>query len=406
LAYPTFKGTAAEADAAVQKAIATDDVATMAKLAKVWSTAWNVSEMPTDKRLLVSDGPYVVTGFTKNQSISFKVRPDFTGAPKVPSISQITMRFITDATAQVQALQNGEVDMIQGQPSTDTVTAVKKLKNVHVDTFPGATYEHVDLNFGVKNGPFNPATYGGGAAGAAKALLVRQAFLKALPRQEIVDKLVKPLQSDAKVDDSNLFLPGTPAYQSSVAANGMNAYDKTDIAAAKALLKQAGTPTPTVRFTYPTDNPRRASEFQLIQASEQAAGFKIKAVGMPTATYFPNLQGGAYDASIFAWQFTSLGYTGNMSAYVTKGGQNYNSYSNTASDALWGQIAGSTGTADQTNALMAQVDKNMVTDAATLPIFQFPEMSAWSTKLSGVSDNTIASGGNTLWDPWDWKLSK
>ncbi|MCL2612236.1 MAG: ABC transporter substrate-binding protein [Nocardioidaceae bacterium] len=406
LAFPSFKGSATQADAAVQKAILTGDQATMAKLGKVWANSWNVSSMPSDKRLLVSDGPYVVSGFQKNQSISFKRRDDFTGEPKKPAIQNLTLRFITDATSQVQALQNGEVQMIQGQPSTDTVAAVNKLNNVHVDTFAGSSYEHVDLNMKVGNGTFDPATYGGGAAGAKKALMVRQAFLKALPRQEIIDKLIKPLQPDAKIDDSSLFLPGTPAYTKDVATNGTKAYDKTDVAGAKALLKKAGVSNPTVRFTYPNDNPRRVSEYQLIQASEQQAGFNIKPVAMTTAKYFPFLEGGGYDASIFAWQFTSLAYTGNQAAYTSTGGENFNHYSNPQSDKLWGQIASSTGTADQTNALMAKVDKNLVTDAATMPLFQFPEMSAWSTKLSGVSDNPIASGMNTLWDPWDWTVAK
>lgn len=403
LAFPSFKGTAAQADAKVQQAILSGDTGTIAKLAKVWSTKWNVSSMPTDKRLLVSDGGYVISGFNKNQSITFKKRDDFTGWPGKPSVDQITIRFIEDATAQVQALQNGEVQMIQGQPSTDTVSAVNKLKNVHVDTFAGSTYEHVDLNFGVKNGPFNPATYGGGAAGAKKALLVREAFMKALPRQEIVDKLIKPLNPDAAVDDSSLFLPGTDAYNQSVAKSGIKQYDKTDIAGAKKLLQQAGVTSPTVRFTYPNDNPRRVSEYQLIQASEQQAGFKITPVAMSTDKYFPNLEGGAYDASIFAWQFTSLAYTGNMAAYVSTGGENFQHYSNPKSDALWKQVAGSP-TASQATAPMEEIDKNLVTDAATMPLYQFPEMSAWENSIQGVSDNPIAPGANPLWDPWEWKV--
>ena len=46
-----------------------------------------------------------------------------------------------------------------------------------------ASHEHVDLTVN-NGGPFDPATYGGDEA---KALAVRQAFLKTIPRQEIVD---------------------------------------------------------------------------------------------------------------------------------------------------------------------------------------------------------------------------
>lgn len=402
LANPGFKGTAAQADAAVTKAILAGDTGVISKLANAWHNDWNVTQLPKDKRLLVSEGPYVVSAYSPT-SISFTRRDDYTGAPSKATVDQITIRDIEDPTAQVQALQNKEVQVIQGQPTADTVTAVKALTGVHVDAFGGATYEHVDLNMGATGGAFNPATYGGDKQ---KALLIRQAFLKALPRQEIIDKLVKPINSNATLDDSNLFIPGSDGYNKSVEGNGAKAYDAVDIAGAKALLQQAGVTNPTVRFTYPTENTRRSQEYQLIQASEAKAGFKVVSAAQPQATYFSNLVGGPYDASIFAWQFTSTGYTGNMPAYVTKGGENFNSYSNPESDALWKQIAGSTGSADATNALMAQVDKNLISDAATIPIFQFPEVVAWQDNLEGLQDNPIANGSNVLWNPWDWKVTK
>ena len=52
-------------------------------------------------------------------------------------------------------------------------------------------------------GPFDPAAYGGDEA---TALAVRQAFLKTIPRQEIVDRLIVPLNPDA--DDPQLVHPG------------------------------------------------------------------------------------------------------------------------------------------------------------------------------------------------------
>lgn len=406
LANPGFTGTAAQADAAVQQAVLTGNKAEMAKLANVWQNDWNVDSMPTNPKLLVTDGPYQVTDFVKNQYITFTLRKGYGAGPGNPSIQTITLRFIADATAQVQALQNGEVDMIQGQPSTDTVSAVKQLSNVTVSQFGGSSFEHVDLSYNGKGGPFNPATYGGGTAGAAKALLVRQAFLLSIPRQQIVNDLIKPLNANAVVDNSQLIMPGAPGYDEDVANNGSSFYATQNIAKAKTLLQQAGVPHPTVRFAYVSDNPRRVSEFQLIQAAAKQAGFKITAIPEPAATLFPSLGNGSYDATAFAWQFTSLAYTGNQAAWQTGLGENFQGYSNKSADALWAQLAESTGSATQNNDLLAQIDKYTFADAAGLPLYQFPEMAAWSNKIQGVSTNPIANGSNVIWNYWDWKTAK
>lgn len=404
LANPGFKGTAAQADAAVQNAILNNDTAVMSKLANTWQNAWNTSSMPTNPKLLVVDGPYVVSGFVKNQYITFSLRKNYVAGPNDPTVSKITVRFIPDPTAQVQALQNGEVQMIQGQPTTDTVAAVKKLSNVTVSQFGGMSFEHLDLTFNTKNGPFNPATYGGGAAGAAKALKVRQAFLLSVPRQQIVNDLIKPLNANAVIDNSALVIPGTPAYDQTVANNGSSFYAKQDITKAKQLLAQAGVAHPTVRFLYDSDNPRRVSEFQLIQPAAKQAGFNIVPIAKPAAVFFPMLGNGTYDATAYAWQFTSLAYTGNQPAWQTGLGENFQGYSNPKMDALWAQLAVSTGTTDQNNQLNTQIDKYTFDDAASLPLYQFPEMAAWANTVSGVSTNQIANGSNVIWNYWDWKF--
>ena len=394
-AFPNKKISNANADKAVIKAIKSNDTSVIGALAKAWSTKWNVTSMPSDKKLLVSDGPYQVSSFVKNQYITLTKNPNFTAGP-VPKVDTLTVRFISDPTAQVQALQNGEVDIISGQATTDTVDALNKLSNVKVTNTPESSYEHVDLTMD-NGGPFDPKTYGGDAQ---KALEVREAFLKTIPRQEIVDKLIKPLNPKATLDESQMFLPGAPGYAESVAQNGASAYDKVDIAGAKALLAQAGVKNLKVRFAYPNDNPRRVSEFALIRASAAQAGITVVDAGSPGADFFTNLGDGSYDASIFAWQYTSLAYTGNQAAFQTKGASNYQGYSNAKSDADWQKLEVSTGSAAANNKLLADIDKNAWADASGVTLFQFPDVTAWSDKVAGVKDNPI--NVTVFWNFWDW----
>jgi peptide/nickel transport system substrate-binding protein len=394
-AFPSKKISNADADKAVIKAIQNNDTTVLKALATAWSTKWNVTSMPSDKKLLVTDGPYQVSGFVKNQYIQLTKNDSYKGGP-APKVDNLTVRFIADPTAQVQALQNGEVDIISGQATTDTLDAIKKLSDVKSTNTAESSYEHIDLTMN-NGGPFDPKTYGGDAT---KALEVREAFLKVIPRQEIVDKLIKPLNPSAKLDESTQFLPGAAGYDESVKDNGMSAYDKVDIAGAKALLAKAGVSNLTVKFAYPNDNTRRASEFQLIQQSAAQAGITVKDAGSPGDDFFTNLGDGSYDASIFAWQYTSLAFTGNQGAFQTGGASNYQGYSNTSVDALWQKLEYSTGTTADNNAILAQIDKKVVGDASTTTIFQFPDVTAWSNKVANVEDNPI--GVTVFWNYWQW----
>ena len=142
--------------------------------------------------------------------------------------------------AQVQAIKNGEIDMISPQVTTDVVKAAKEIKNVDIKGGEEASFEHLDLTLNNK-GPFDPSTYGGDKA---KAVLVRKAFLSAVPRQEIVDKLIKPINPEANIRNSVIKTAGTPGYDEIVAQNGSSEYATTDPDRAKSLLKQAGVKTP------------------------------------------------------------------------------------------------------------------------------------------------------------------
>ena len=96
--------------------------------------------------------------------------------------------------------------MFSPQVTTDVVKAAEKVKNVDIKTGVEGSFEHLDLTLNNK-GPFDPATYGGDAK---KALLVRQAFLHGVPRQEIVDKLIKPINPRCRGPSARSSRPRAP----------------------------------------------------------------------------------------------------------------------------------------------------------------------------------------------------
>jgi len=382
-----------QATDALVKAIQTGDMASLAKIAQVWNTSFDMTSMPTDPSLVLSSGAYLLKNWSKDY-LTLEANPAYTWGD-IPKVKTIVVRFISDAMAQAQALANGEVNIIQPQATSDLLQALQSNTNASVTTIDGSTFEHVDLTFDNKNGPFNPATYGGDAT---KALEVRQAFLKTVPRQDIVDKIIKPLDPNATVRNSFLVTTADPNYTDLAAGNDSSNYGAVDIAGAKALLAKAGVKNPTVRIMYAKDNPRRVQEFQLISQSATQAGFVVKDVG--SADWGSLLGNGSYDASIFGWQSVSTSINDNQATYVTGGQNNFSGYSNKTVDDAFSVLATSTDPAVvKQNALT--IDKTLFDDGYGLTLYQFPEVTAFDkTKVTGVSD--IAMAPTMFWDYWNW----
>ena len=205
-AFPDEELDANAAKAKLIKAIQDGDDATLAPIAKFWSTGYDMDNFPTDNpALVVSNGAYVITDLVKDEYVTLTANKNYSWGPS-PKIETITVRFIPDPLAAVQALANGEVDIISPQATADILTALQDVadKGIVTEATSDATSEHIDLTFN-NGGPFDPATYGGDAEKATK---VRVAFLKTIPRQDIVTKLIQPINPDAVLLARRLFACG------------------------------------------------------------------------------------------------------------------------------------------------------------------------------------------------------
>jgi peptide/nickel transport system substrate-binding protein len=379
---------AQKAKDALVDAIMNDDEEALAAIASFWNSGFNFTEMPDDPNLVLSSGPYVITDFVADQYVTLTANKEYKGDNQA-AVEEITVRFIGDPLAAVQALQNGEVQVISPQATVDVADALKALDNVEVIGGYEGTYEHIDLQFDQsKSGVFNDPK-------------VREAFMKIIPRQEIVDKLIVPLQPDATVRNSQVFLPGADGYDESVAENGSAAYADVDIDGAKALLAEAGVTNPEVCMLFSSTNPRRANEFLLIQQSGALAGFNVTDCSSPD---WGGLLGtpGAYDASLFGWQSTSLGVTnGPPPTYTTGAINNLNFYSNPEMDDLTAALSTEFDPAKQIE-IEKKIDKLLWDDFYGVTIFQFPAVTAYDpTKIKNIAPSTLAP--TIFWNIWDWE---
>ena len=177
-------------------AIKATDARKLEKSVKFFNNGW-VSEIALPPaELIPSSGPYKLSKMDAGQSLTLVANDRWWGAPAAtPTIIE---RFIT-LDEQAQALHNREVQIIEPQPGPDVLNQLKALEGVRVNITDQYTYEHLDFN--VDSSPF-------------KDRRLRAAFAKCVPRQLIVDNLIKPVVPDARpLEIRNVapFQPGSTA---------------------------------------------------------------------------------------------------------------------------------------------------------------------------------------------------
>jgi peptide/nickel transport system substrate-binding protein len=388
-----------EGKQAVIDAFANNDAEALAELANVWNTGFDFTSMPDDELLYLSSGAYVMTSYVENQYLTVTAREDYDWGP-APKVESITIRYTEDPLASVTALQNGEVDLIQPQSSVDVIETLAGIDGITYQPEEEGTYEHVDVIFN-NGGPFDPATYGGDED---KARAVRQAFLLSVPRTEILDKLIVPLQEDAVARNSHTVVPGSPAYADVVAGNGSDFFTEDDEAnreMAIDILAEAGVETPIdVRFLYGASNVRRANEYQLIAASGAKTGFNVIDEG-DDAWGGRLTQTDTYDASLFGWQSTNTFALNSEANYVTGGLNNFGGYSNADIDGWYAEMA--SASPEEEKELTIQIEAQLNEDGFSVPIFQFPGVVAWRNELQGVA--MIPISPTIFWNYWEWEIS-
>jgi peptide/nickel transport system substrate-binding protein len=354
---------------------------TLKKVADVWNTAFDSKTLPADTSLFLSNGPFIVKDVVPEQSVTLVRNKDYNWGP-MPNVDQIVVRTIGSAPAQVQALKNGEVDVVNPQASADTVEQLKAIPGVTLLQGKQLAYDHLDLNY----------------YGVFADQDVRTAFMLTVPRKDIVDKIIKKIDPEALPLDSQLFVPDQAAYADSVKDNGSSGYQNVDIEKAKQLL--AGK-TPEVRIMYNKDNPNRADAFSLIRESAEKAGFKVVDGGLGKADWSKALGNGTYDASIFGWINSGVGVSGTPQIFKTGAGSNFNKFSDPEADRLMDELVVTTDKSKQDD-LQQQIDKRIWSTSYGLPLFQSPDIKAYSDKVDGVKEMPNQTG--VWWNLWEWSV--
>ena len=389
------------------------NTASLKKMGEIWTTGYNVTKVDnsTNPLLLVSNGGFIVSKFTFGDSMTFVRNPRYSSGPAMATknpIKTIVIKVIKDNTAAVQALRNGDIDVYYNTlpTSTDRIT-LESLPNVTVQTKVGGNYSHLDLRTDTAYGESD--VYSGPFAGnSTRARELRKAFLLAVPRQQMVETLIKPVKSDATTLDTQFTFQGTKEYNTIVKGSGVSEYTTGTQAqrTAKALeivkkyfpTASEANPAVKVNFLHANTTVRNALG-RLVVAEAKKAGFDV-VVDARSADFFEQLTNAKYDVLMYGFGLNSISQANSTEIYKTDGGNNGFGWSDSALDAILTSLQNDILTPKQVTAKRLAADKIIIRNAWGLPLYANPTISAYNKALKGIDPAPI--GNNITWNFFKW----
>lgn len=320
----------------------------------------------------VASGPFKFVTFKPNQYVEVTANPEYRDPAKIKTIF---LKPMTNDSATAE-LSNGELD-IASFPATDLST-VQGFKNVTIDQGTSAGFVRIVLN--------QRKSY-------FQNVLVRQAFLYAVNRAQIVSKV---LYGKGSVQNSDFFGPDDPS--------GMNSYPY-DPAKAKQLLTQAGWDfSRTITLQWVPGQADRDAAATIVQSELAAIGVKValhqetaaEAASLSTSFDMDMYGGGNYATS--PWSVNAI--TNCSAAYPN--GANNQAFCDPTLDKM---MASANAIADPT-ARAAAYDKAILQenkDADEMWLYDPDGLWGVSSRVHGFK--APGASADPFWDPAAWSLS-
>ena len=357
----------------------------LTKVSDFWNNGWNGWKSD----LGPASGAYMIKDWQQGTSITLVRNPKWKGNEGGPS--QITLKAIPDSNAQVQALQNSEEQVLSSaQPDNNAAQTLQGLASsgITYGANSGLNYEHLDLN--LKRPIFQDEA-------------VRKAFGQCINRNELVDKLIKQVQPDAKPFNSLIFFPGMPGYADNYSDKLISNPDTakktlTDdgwALGSDGIMAKAGKKL-TFKISH-TDIPRRKQTVALLQQECKAAGIDIQ--DDTDANFLDKrVSQSDYDVALFAWSVQPF-HSAGLSTYTTTGGQNWNGCGDKTSDDAFNSAVAQTDDAKAVADYQA-ADKAIAATYCTFPLFQPSNMYAFNGQIDRAY---FQSFYGALWNANEWQ---
>ncbi len=229
----------------------------------------NVNENPC------GTGPYKFVSWTKSQNVVLVRNDDYWGTKAVTK--NVIFKFISDNSARVVALNNGEADIIDGIDAT----VVQQIKDANNNIYEAQGMNINYMAFNTTKAPFD-----------------KKEVRKALSQAVNVPELVKSLYQGYAEPATSVMPSFMPGYDKSISQASF------DAEGAKSALQAAGVTTLHM-ITYTNPRPYNSANGQAL--AEAIQGY-FKNVGVTATidsydwtTYKQKIKAGDYDVCFYGW---------------------------------------------------------------------------------------------------------
>lgn len=319
----------------------------------------------------VGTGPFKFVEWKQNDRIVLEKNPDY-WQKGLPKLNKVIFRVIPENTARLNALANGEVDLMDGLNNSDE-DSVKANDKLQVIERPSMNVGY--LGFTTNRKPFDNK-------------LVRQALNHAIDKESIIKSFYNGKAEPAK----NAMPPSVEGYNDDI-----KDYEY-DLDKAKALLKEAGYEKgftmdlwamPVARLYMP--EAQKVAE--VIQESFSKIGVKANIKSVDWATYLDKAAKGEFDAYMLGWTGDNGDADNFLYTLLDKDSIGANNYSYYKNDQLHDILIKAQTETDQAkrNELYKQAQVIIHDDAPWVPLVHSRPLLAAVKDLSGYLPHPTGS---------------
>ncbi|MGE5399531.1 MAG: ABC transporter substrate-binding protein [Ignavibacteriales bacterium] len=346
----------------------------------------------------VTDGPYQLKEWKRNQFISLKADPR-SFLHKEGSVNSIIFKVIPDYNNRILQLKKGEIDLLEEIKSNDA-SALKEQAGLNVVSVKGREYDYVGWNnidpaSFIKNNKIVPHKLFGTPA-------VRKALTYAINRQEIIEEFLNNYGEICSGPISPIF---RQALNREVSPYGYNPEK------ARELLKNEGwrdrdndgiLEKGTQKFSFtlaiPGGNPRRAFAASVIKHNLRAVGIDVRVETLELGYLIDNLNSKKLDAWIVSlyiplpFDLKSCWHSDLKAANL-----NFASYRNKNADYIIEQIQ-KTNSPDELNNYYKKIQMLLHEDEPVSFLYWVDNVVAYNKKIKNIKIDPLG----VIHDCWEW----
>ena len=307
---------------------------------------------PTDATQPVGTGPYTLGAWAKGSSISLNKWDAYRDAGAI-KLAKVTIRIISDPSAQVAALLSGDVDVFPRVAAARSLAQFKSDPRFAV--LVGGSRAKTIVSINERRKPLDDVR-------------VRRAILAAIDRKAMIDGAVDGFGAPI----GSFYTPGSLGY---VDTTGINPYDPEK---AKKLLTEAGVSAPLELSLKLPPPPYARQGGEILAAQLAKVGIVAKIENVEWAQWLSQVFTGPHN-----FDLTIVSHVEPFDLVKLTESDYYLGYNSEAFNHLYKQIMATPGEADRAR-LLGDAQRMLANDAVAGFLFQPQWITITNKKLKGV----------------------